>query len=122
MAYKNYEQKCVICEEAITNPICPSCLERQVVHWVGELKPSLIPMLREIGESVTAFTHANTGCIVCGDDMNVCPHCYCKELYDWLKENEHFKLAEEFLKHFNFELNYRLDVKGMACQQNLDVT
>ncbi|MFT4343150.1 MAG: hypothetical protein ACMXYE_00210 [Candidatus Woesearchaeota archaeon] len=101
-----YETKCVICDEAITNPVCPVCLERQITHWIGEQKPSLVPILQRIGASVMEFTHDNTNCILCESNMNVCPHCYCNEIHAWLQENEHKKIAELFAKQFNFEMNH----------------
>ena len=49
------EEKCLICDEAITNPVCPDCLERQVCCWADERKPSLVPVLKGVGESVKEF-------------------------------------------------------------------
>ncbi|MFT4304446.1 MAG: hypothetical protein ACMXYG_07805 [Candidatus Woesearchaeota archaeon] len=106
-----YEKKCIICDEAITNPICPYCLEKQVMYWISERKASLIPLLKKVGESVKEFSHENTFCAVCNNDMNVCPHCYCNEIYTWLIENNYKELAEEFLESFNFELDYKFDLK-----------
>lgn len=106
------EDKCVICDEAITNPVCPNCLERQMMHWIGEIKPSLIPILRGIGNSVMEYTHENTSCVICGGNMNVCPHCYCNEIYSWLNDNGYEDLAVGFLAHFNFELDYKFDLKA----------
>jgi len=117
-----YEQKCVICDEAITNPICPECLERQIMYWVAEKKPSLVPILRGIGSSIKAYTHDNTSCVICGHNMNVCPHCYCSDIYLWLVENEYDGIAREFLEHFNFELDYRFDVKAQPCIENAEIT
>ncbi len=116
------EQKCVICDEAITNPICPECLERQVMYWIAEIKPSLVPILRGIGSSVKTFTHGNTSCVICGSSMNVCPHCYCNEIFTWLTENEYDDLAEVFLEHFNFELDYKFDLKTQPCLENVEIT
>jgi hypothetical protein len=118
MVHTNYEQKCIICDEGITNPICPSCLEKQIIQWIGELKPSLIPLVREIGNSVNEFNHSNTECIICKDEMNVCPHCYCREIYTWLIEKEHFEFANLFLEHFNFELDEEIHL----CKQEINVT
>jgi hypothetical protein len=115
-----YEQKCIICDEGITNPICPNCLEREIISWVGELKPSLIPLLRNIKQNVTTFNHENTNCIICKQDMNVCPHCYCKEIYMWLFENDHIELANKFLNHFNFELIYELEKQNGNYYEHLN--
>jgi hypothetical protein len=111
------EERCIICDEAITNPICPLCLESQVMHWAMDKAPSLMPILREVGSSVMEFTHENTSCVICKGIMNVCAHCYCNEIHSWLKENTHEKLAESFLSHFNFELDYRFDLKASGIKQ-----
>lgn len=102
-----YEQKCVICDEAITNPVCPECLEKEILYWISEKKPSLMPILQNIGNSVKEYSHENTSCAICGSNMNVCPHCYCFEIYSWLIENEYKELGHEFLEQFDYELKYR---------------
>ncbi len=117
-----YEQKCIICDEAITNPVCPECLERQVMYWIADFKPELISILRDIGSSVKTFNHSNTSCIICGSEMNVCAHCYCKEIYLWLIENKHVELAMKFLESFNFELDYRFDLKAQPCKDHAGIT
>jgi hypothetical protein len=106
------EDRCVICDEAITNPICPDCLGKQVGFWAYENNESLMPVIVKIGESVKEFKHDNTSCIICRRDMNVCPHCYCSEIYSWLQENRFKRLCKKFLKHFNYELDYRFELKG----------
>ena len=102
------EEKCLICNEAITNPVCPDCLERQVMYWVNEKQPSLVRVLKRVGDSVKTFDVDNTHCIICKRSMNICPHCYCLEIYQWLKDNE-TDLAGNFLERFNFELDYRFE-------------
>lgn len=117
-----YEQKCVICDEAITNPICPECLEREIMCWIGEIKPSLIPILMNVGDAVKSYTHDNTSCAICSETMNVCPHCYCFEIFSWLNENGYKQIGLKFLDQFNYELDYRFDVKTarqMAEQQEI---
>lgn len=108
------DEKCVICDEAVTNPVCPNCLEKQVMYWIREKNSNLISVLRRIGESVMEYTHYNTSCVICGRNMNVCPHCYCNEIYTWLLENNHKELVESFLVHFNFELDYKFEMKSPA--------
>jgi len=99
-----YEKDCILCGEAITNPISPQRLMEQVVYWALEKKPSLVPIVRDITECFMAFSHENTTCVITKENTNVCPHCYCKEVFSWLLENGHENLAEEFMQRFNFEL------------------
>jgi len=107
-------EKCLICYEAITNPICPECLEKQMMYWAHELQPSLASVLKRVGESVKEFDMKSTDCVICRRNMNICPHCYCKEIYSWLLENGYLDLAQRFLSHFNFELDYRFDLKAQV--------
>src|SRR3990167_3545293 len=41
-------------------------------------------------------------CLLCGDNMNVCTHCYCYEVNKLFQNYP--RLAEEFVEFFNFEL------------------
>lgn len=104
-----YEKRCVLCGEAITNPISPMRLEEEVIYWLMDHKPSLIPFIRDIGEVFAAFTHENTMCVITKRNVNVCPHCYCNEIFTWLLENKHEALAERFREQFNFELMTHYD-------------
>jgi hypothetical protein len=100
---QNWEEKCVICQEAITNPICPECLQKEIEQWLVDKNKSLVPKLRSYASVYRAFRHAGTGCIICGSDMKVCAHCYCKDIYELFSDE--LEDAEDFLFSFNFELN-----------------
>lgn len=97
------KEKCVICSEAITNPVCPDCLQREVEHWLVDLNPSLIKDLRDYTGIFNSYRHDGVKCILCGKEMAVCAHCFCKDIHEMFSD----KLgrdAEEFLFSFNFEL------------------
>lgn len=95
--------QCVVCEEAITNPVCSECLTKEMTQWLVEKKPGLVPLFREQIDVFNSYTHKTTSCIICTNDMNVCPHCLAMEAYLWLQE-DYDEYAEEFLDLFNFEL------------------
>jgi len=95
--------QCVVCEEAITNPVCSECLATEIRHWLVEKKPSLVPLFEEKADIFSASTPEGTTCILCNSGMNVCPHCLSLEVYLWLQE-DYEDYAEEFLDLFNFEL------------------
>ena len=101
---QNGEEKCVICQEAITNPICPACLQREVAHWLADKKPALVAGLRSYTEVFSTYGHKGVRCIICGSDMKICAHCFCKDIYDFLKA-EILENTEDFVTSFNFDLN-----------------
>ena len=102
-----HDKNCVICDEAVTNPICLNCVERHIFAWLTEKKPTLIPLVKEIGDSLRGFSHEATFCFRCHRNLNVCPHCYAYEVLSWL-EDEYPELSEEFLYLFNYELTFRI--------------
>ena len=96
-------QTCVLCEEGITNPICIECLAKEMEQWLSEKRQFLTDSIREKVKVFKSYTHDGTNCIICGENMNVCAHCFSIDVYKWLKgDNE--ELAREFLRSFNYEI------------------
>lgn len=98
------EENCVICQEAITNPVCPDCLQREIEHWLVDVNPSLVSNLRDYTGIFDAYTQKGVDCVICGRDMRVCAHCFCKDIYQLFRDKLGQK-ADDFLFSFNFELN-----------------
>ncbi len=99
------DEVCVICAEVITNPICVDCLEREMEHWLMDKKPKLVSLIRDTTKSFKSYTHYVTTCIICGNNMNVCVHCYAKEISEFIGSN---RLTKEFLTQFNYNLDYSI--------------
>ena len=78
---------CVVCREGITNPICPECLAKEIKHWRPELS-------RLITKQAYGYT-TEAKCMFCGEWMSICAHCYCRDIYDILIEEDPV-VAEEF--------------------------
>lgn len=96
------ESLCIECEEAITNPVCPECLEREVSAWLRDKDPQAAQELMGMTRP-GRHSYSNTGCIICKQEMTLCAHCHCKNIMNWLQgKNE--ALMEEFKRVFNFEL------------------
>jgi hypothetical protein len=92
------EHKCVECEEAITNPICPKCLGREIKVWLKEKLPE-IAHITEISPQYGT----GTSCMFCGRDIAVCAHCVSKDIYLEVTALKP-ELSEDFISCFNFEL------------------
>ncbi|MBI4448693.1 hypothetical protein HY641_01545 [Candidatus Woesearchaeota archaeon] len=94
---------CQVCDEGVTNPICPGCLEQESTQFLLDHKPTLIPLLRARSKIFNVPMDAVSICVSCGDAIKVCPHCYCKEIALWLYE-DHPNIARQFVTTFNYEL------------------
>ena len=89
---------CIECREGITNPICPECLAKEIEEWKPWLKP-ILSAPDKVAEGVR--------CMFCGKLMSICAHCYTKDIYDYLIEEEP-EIAEEFMDIFNFSIKEEL--------------
>tara|TARA_Y100000310_G_scaffold345138_1_gene462119 strand:+ start:7004 stop:7276 length:273 start_codon:yes stop_codon:yes gene_type:complete len=88
------ESKCIICNKTITNPICLNCLNKEVNIWLEE-KGHIIDLTGKNTES------SPNNCILCNNNMDICPHCHAKDISTTLKE-EYPKLVEEFSEVFRY--------------------
>jgi hypothetical protein len=96
--------ECVMCDEPITNPICPACLQEGVQQWL--LEQGQDALVLEVQE-LTRGTFANIGltfCIKCDSVMSLCAYCYTKEVFSIVKE--HPRLVENYLEYFNYDLEH----------------
>lgn len=87
------EARCMECDEIITNPLCGVCLAEEVRAFAGQ---NPIPVFGYAGEG-------NVTCIRCHRSMGLCAHCFCRDIYDYLRD-EKSPLATEFLSRFDFDL------------------
>ena len=108
------KHECLLCGDAITNPVCHTCLQTEVAGWLENQMPKLISRLKKTGEMFASYTHPGTSCILCGNNMNVCSHCYCDEVNKLLEDYP--RLAEEFTTFFNFELQGSAGLGTRAIQ------
>ncbi|MBR9691972.1 hypothetical protein GOV06_04240 [Candidatus Woesearchaeota archaeon] len=98
---QNEDALCIVCREAITNPLCPECLAKEVGEWLRYRIPSLA------GEFTWPRYETGVKCIKCGSHMGICAHCYLKDIYDSMWEITPM-LAAEFLETFDFGLRREL--------------
>jgi hypothetical protein len=94
------ERACVICNYTITNPICTNCLEEEVLCFVVDHNERLVEDIRDYKKIFPKNSKASK-CIACGDLIDTCPHCYCKEISEFIEDDI---LKDTFIETFNFEL------------------
>ena len=70
--------QCVECYDIITNPICPSCLTKEMKIVVGEKDPVLAKQIDPCS------IDGDSQCLSCGGKMGLCAHCFCKDVYEKL--------------------------------------
>ncbi len=93
--------RCVHCDDVITNPLCPSCLAKRMVVTLNEHNSKLANAI--IGFKIDG----DTTCISCGERMGLCAHCFSRDMYEFLAEREP-QIASTFLGHFDFDLRKEL--------------
>ena len=101
---KSLASRCFACDEVITNPICSQCLAGQMKVVVGEYDQKLAR--RIVGFSSPA-SEGDMVCITCSQSMSLCAHCFSKDIYEYLSENN-TQIAEEFINRFDFDLRQEL--------------
>ena len=104
---------CQVCEEGITNPVCTSCLEKELKAWAFDEAPLLIPVISEIiGETYTSGNELSE-CIFCGSKINICSYCITGEMLLFL-ENQIPELVESFMHNFgSHTADYKFDLMAM---------
>jgi hypothetical protein len=102
---------CVMCEETITNPVCPDCLHSGVRQWLVEQQETrLAQTVLDITIADVknlqhrALVEDSTLCIKCNRSMNVCTYCYTKDVFDVIKSKP--LLVAEYMMFFNFDLEH----------------
>lgn len=106
---------CAECQESIYNPICPSCLAREIEVWLNEKNKKSKKADKEIGNKILFEVKAYLGngleggkCIICKRNSDfLCPYCFTKEVFDILKELKVSNgLLEDFFTHFNYDFDH----------------
>ena len=95
--------KCTLCAETITNPICTDCLTSRVFSWLNEISPKLAKKIKTFNLKI----EDGIPCLFCGKKMNICAHCFCYDIYEFLEEHDQ-NLAKEFAARFDFDLRKEL--------------
>lgn len=99
--------ECEICNEPITNPICPVCLSKEIDIWstnYPDLRKELAPKLKKFLIRLRMHNKEAVQCIKCNQDkMSVCPYCFIREIIDELEDLEVNPIVKkEFLQFFNY--------------------
>lgn len=109
--HPNPEQyMCDVCSEAVTNPICPSCITTEIEAWLSlypNLRRELMPRLNTFLEKINPKTNA-TMCIQCKNKRAaICPYCFTElVLYELKKMKSNKIILTEFFDFFNFDLHH----------------
>lgn len=116
MLQKNYfasepQFLCDICSEAITNPICPSCLTTEIEAWLTlypNLRRELLPKLRKYIWEIQSRLTEYTSCIKCGNkNAAICPYCFTEHTLRELKKLDANRIIlKEFFEFFNFDFDH----------------
>jgi len=98
---------CDVCSEAVTNPICPLCIVKEIEAWLTfypNLRQELLPRLKRYLRNIEYKIDNSTECIKCRNKIaSVCPYCFIQYVLQELKKIQANKIIlKEFLEFFNF--------------------
>jgi len=105
------QSMCDVCSQAVTNPLCPTCLTTEIQAWLTlypnlrkELLPKLYRYLHKLEERRTDATR----CLKCKNKRaSVCPYCFTEHVLRELKRLDSNKIIlKEFFEFFNFDLDH----------------
>ena len=101
MGFSSVSNRCVECDDIITNPICTECLAKKMRLVVAEHD------LKLAEDIIESDVPGETWCIKCGKEMGVCAHCFSKDVYELLV-HRNYPHTKEFLSRFDFFLRTKL--------------
>lgn len=96
--------RCVQCDNVITNPLCSLCLAERMFMVIGELDPELASTIK--GSEMTG----DTKCLFCGEGIGLCASCFSIDIYNFLSERKS-SLAANFLSQFDFDLRKKISLE-----------
>jgi hypothetical protein len=102
---------CLNCNEAIFNPICPSCIFREFENWIikfPEIEEKVMKEVRSFLRNNHNLEKDAQTCIVCHNKRAyLCPYCSTEFLFNLLRHKKvSKKVLKEFFTHFNFDFEH----------------
>ena len=83
-------------DEDIVNPVCPSCLRKELEDWADNKK-----MVSKLYNFIYNYGLFSTHCEICGSEMSIPAGDFCNGIKDWLELRDQ-ALVESFSEHFDF--------------------
>ncbi|MFP4568247.1 MAG: hypothetical protein ACLFN8_04855 [Candidatus Woesearchaeota archaeon] len=102
-------EECVLCNEYITNPICPECIGVQVKTWLFEVRPDLVKDLDVETLKFSQKIFKENACISCKGYMDICSYCFTEHIFEWLEpllEQDDLSLFVKFFHYDFFKKGY----------------
>ncbi len=103
--------ECMVCSEAVFNPLCPNCIAEQIEAWLSsypDLSKKIMLDLKKFLIRVNNSREEATECIACRRKRAaVCPYCFTEYALGLLKKLEvNKRVLVEFLQFFNFDFEH----------------
>src|SRR3989344_5834230 len=101
MQPKIKQNKCIALQEANNEPVCGTCLQKEMEDWLVRRRPRLLASLKKVASQFfkdDKFSN-NIICIKCNKQLNICDYCYKKHIRKWI-ETKYPKLLLEFRLFF----------------------
>lgn len=102
---------CDLCSEAVTHPICPTCITAEIENWIDsypKTKLKLLPTIKKVLVQIEDKLVESTQCIKCNKKRAaICPGCFTEYVLNELKRlGSNKKVLIEYLNFFNFDFEH----------------
>jgi hypothetical protein len=105
---ENEYYKCLLCKDAIYNPLCHCCLGKQVETWLGRypaLEKNLKKKIQNFIKKIDDETNEALNCVSChSKKASICPYCFAEYVLGQLKKAKaSMPILNEFIKFFDYD-------------------
>lgn len=112
---------CIACKEPITNPLCHSCLGKQISGWLSlypNIKKKITPKIKKYIQEVDNAATSSISCVACKNKKAaLCPYCFTEEIFNMFKRSKIDKMViMDFLSTFNFDLKHEGYINEAAAE------
>lgn len=105
--------ECLDCREAISNPLCPSCLALQIEVWLSSypdrnITNKILERVKRYVERTNNLAGSSSKCVTCGKlRASLCPYCFTNYVFNLLKNMKVNRIIlKEFLQFFNYDFEH----------------
>lgn len=100
--------ECILCQEAIYNPLCQNCLAQQIDVWLTrypDLAKKIKPKLKKFVQNINNDLDEAITCAACKEKKAaICPYCFTEFMLGQLRKMQANKqILREFVRFFNFD-------------------
>ena len=113
-------EKCVLCLQTITNPICKDCYMAQLkafLNHIGINKKKTKEVLKKVNNKMTYESLNDERCIKCKKRTTICSYCF---FYHTGKILRKMNFNKDFMQVYEATFDYALNAAEQEINEGID--